>query len=121
MRTRNSGMQSLVNNLIKGAFVVGVIGFGLTACTNPSTPAGEEGYGYEKPRVFGEGGYQGTMIGPANYGMSLLRNEVVNIDMRPNLYPNHLKIRVSVGIKSDLGKALIASNSGSIVKIYNAV
>ena len=37
MRARNSGMQSLVNNLVKGAFVVGVIGFGLTACTNPST------------------------------------------------------------------------------------
>ncbi len=27
--------------------------------TNPSTPAGEEGYVFEKPRVFGEGGYQG--------------------------------------------------------------
>ncbi len=26
-------------------------------------------------------------------------------------------MRVSVGIKSDLGKALIASNSGSIIKI----
>ncbi|MDQ9092747.1 MULTISPECIES: hypothetical protein [Pseudoalteromonas] len=26
-----------------------------------------------------------------------------------------------VGVKSDLGKALIASNSGSIVKINNAV
>ena len=38
-----------------------------------------------------------------------------------NKYPNHLKVRVSVGIKSDLGKALIASNSGSIVKINNAV
>ena len=37
------------------------------------------------------------------------------------LYPNHLKVQVSVGIKSDLGKALIASNSGSIVKINNAV
>jgi len=30
-------------------------------------------------------------------------------------------MRVSVGIKSDLGKALIASNSGSIAKINNAV
>ena len=37
------------------------------------------------------------------------------------LYPNRLKMRVSVGIKSDLGKALIVSNSGSIVKINNAV
>jgi len=30
-------------------------------------------------------------------------------------------MRVSVGIKSDLGKALIVNNSGSIVKINNAV
>jgi len=30
-------------------------------------------------------------------------------------------VRVLVGIKSDLGKALIASNSGSIAKINNAV
>ncbi|MBB1294286.1 hypothetical protein H5200_10635 [Pseudoalteromonas sp. SG43-7] len=37
------------------------------------------------------------------------------------VYPNHLKMQVSVGIKSDLGKALIASNSGSIIKINNAV
>jgi len=37
------------------------------------------------------------------------------------LYPSHLKMRVSVGIKSDLDKALIARNSGSIVKINNAV
>jgi hypothetical protein len=29
-------------------------------------------------------------------------------------------MRVSVGVKSDLGKALIANNSGSIVKIDNA-
>ncbi|MDP2636467.1 hypothetical protein Q8W35_17180 [Pseudoalteromonas sp. 1_MG-2023] len=29
-------------------------------------------------------------------------------------------MRVPVGVKSDLGKALIASNSGSIVKINNA-
>lgn len=115
MRARNSGMQSLVNNLVKGAFVVGVIGFGLTACTNPSTPAGEEGYVYEKPRVFGEGGYQGTMIGPANYGMSLLRNEVVNIDMRPNTYTETFRILANddLNIKFDF-HAVIAIQSGSV-------
>ena len=37
------------------------------------------------------------------------------------IYPNLLKMRGSVGIKSDLGKALIASNSGSIAQINNAV
>ncbi|MEI8704867.1 hypothetical protein P4S71_07345 [Pseudoalteromonas sp. B62] len=56
MRARNSGTQALFNSLFKGALVVGVVGFGSTACTNPSTPAGEEGYVFEKPRVFGEGG-----------------------------------------------------------------
>ncbi|WP_254911187.1 hypothetical protein [Pseudoalteromonas sp. A601] len=121
MKMRKSGKQVVVKNLTKGAILAGAVLGSLTACTNPSTPAGQEGYVYEKPRVFGEGGYQGSMVGPANFGMSLLRNEVINIDMRPNLYPNHLKIRVSVGIKSDLGKALIANNSGSIVKINNAV
>ncbi|KPH61791.1 hypothetical protein AMS58_01420 [Pseudoalteromonas porphyrae] len=30
---------------------------------------------------------------------------------KPALYPNHLNIQVSVGIKSDLGKALIANKS----------
>jgi len=30
-------------------------------------------------------------------------------------------MQFTVGIKSDLGKALIANNSGSIVKINNAV
>ena len=89
---RNSGTQTLFNNLFKGVLVIAVVGFSLTACTNPSTPAGEEGYVFEKPRVFGEGGYQGTMKGPSNYGMSLLRNEVVNIDMRPNTYTETFRI-----------------------------
>ncbi len=31
MRARNSGTQTLFNNLFKGALVVGVVGFGLTA------------------------------------------------------------------------------------------
>ncbi len=45
----------------------------------------------------------------------------VKVNFAGVIYPNHLKRRVSVGIKSDLGKALIASNSGSIAKINNAV
>lgn len=35
-------------------------------CTNPNTPAGEEGYVYEDPRIWGTGGFQGVMTGPAN-------------------------------------------------------
>ncbi|KPH63758.1 MULTISPECIES: hypothetical protein [Pseudoalteromonas] len=56
----------------------------------------------------------------ANYSDDELLATILHTDVYP-LYPNHLKMRVSVGIKSDLGKALIASNSGSIVKINNAV
>ena len=115
MKPRNSGMQNLVNNLVKGAILAGVVGFGLTACTNPSTPAGEEGYVYEKPRIFGEGGYQGTMKGPANYGVSLLRNEVVNIDMRPNTYTETFRILANddLNIKFDF-HAVIGIQSGSV-------
>ena len=112
---RNSGTQTLFNNVFKGILVIGVVGFSLTACTNPSTPAGEEGYVFEKPRVFGEGGYQGTMKGPSNYGMSLLRNEVVNIDMRPNTYTETFRILANddLNIKFDF-HAVIAIESGSV-------
>lgn len=65
---------------------------GLSACSNPSTPAGSEGYVYENPRYFGHGGFQGVMKGPANYGFSFFRNEVTNIDIRPNTYNEQFKI-----------------------------
>ena len=55
-------------------------------CTNPHTPAGHEGYVVERPRIWGNGGYQGTIIGPGNFGISIWRNEVTNIDMRPQTY-----------------------------------
>ena len=55
----------------------------MTACTNPHTPAGSEGYVFENPRLFGEGGYQGVVEGLGNFGVSLWRNRVINIDVRP--------------------------------------
>lgn len=64
----------------------------LTACTNPNTPAGHEGYVFEEPRVFGVGGYKSTLNGPSNYGVSLWRNQVINIDIRPNTYTESFKI-----------------------------
>ncbi|RWX47173.1 hypothetical protein VT98_12361, partial [Candidatus Electrothrix communis] len=51
--------------------------------TNPNTPAGHEGYVYEQPRMFGKGGFRGDLKGPSNYGISLWRNEVMNVDFRP--------------------------------------
>ncbi|WP_028581982.1 SPFH domain-containing protein [Desulfogranum japonicum] len=64
----------------------------LTACTNPSTPAGHEGYVKENPRVWGKGGFKGTLKGPANYGVSLWRNEVENVDFRPQTYAESFNI-----------------------------
>lgn len=61
-------------------------------CTNPSTPPGHEGFVFEKPRVFGKGGFRGVIKGPGNYGVSLWRNWVINIDMRPNTYVEQFKI-----------------------------
>lgn len=64
----------------------------ISACSNPNTPAGHEGYVFEKPRVFGSGGFRGELTGPANYGMSLWRNQVINIDTRPNTYTENFRI-----------------------------
>jgi regulator of protease activity HflC (stomatin/prohibitin superfamily) len=115
MKMRHSNSQKLINNTIRGAMIAGVIGFSLTACTNPSTPAGQEGYVFEKPRVFGEGGFQGSMVGPANFGMSLLRNEVINIDMRPNTYTETFKILANddLNIKFDF-HAVISIETGTV-------
>ncbi|WPD23851.1 MAG: SPFH domain-containing protein [Candidatus Electrothrix scaldis] len=60
--------------------------------TNPNTPAGYEGYVFEKPRIFGKGGFRGELKGPSNYGISLWRNEVTNVDFRPQTYPETFKI-----------------------------
>lgn len=65
---------------------------GATGCTNPYTPPGHEGYVYEKPRFFGKGGPQGTVSGPGNFGVSILRNEIVNLDIRPSTYTEAFQI-----------------------------
>lgn len=61
-------------------------------CSNPSTPAGHEGYVKENPRIFGNGGFMGSIKGPGNYGLSLFRNEVENVDFRPMTYSETFKI-----------------------------
>jgi regulator of protease activity HflC (stomatin/prohibitin superfamily) len=63
-----------------------------TACTNPETPAGHEGYVFERPRILGKGGFRGIVTGPGNYGVSLFRNEVINIDLRPRTYTERFEI-----------------------------
>lgn len=61
-------------------------------CSNPSTPAGHEGYVKENPRVWGKGGFRGAMKGPQNFGVSLWRNEVENVDFRPQTYAENFNI-----------------------------
>ena len=63
---------------IRSLTAVAVLALGAIGCTNPYTPAGHEGYVYERPRIFGKGGFQGAVPGPGNFGVSLLRNEVIN-------------------------------------------
>jgi len=64
----------------------------ISGCSNPHTPAGNEGFVFEDPRIFGKGGFRGVIKGPGNYGVSLWRNRVLNIDMRPTTYNEDLKI-----------------------------
>ncbi|MCP4284411.1 MAG: hypothetical protein GY792_08175 [Gammaproteobacteria bacterium] len=85
---------------MKQVFWVSVIGIGLIVfglClwlfgTNPNTPAGHEGYVFERPRMFGNGGFRGELKGPSNFGISLWRNEVTNVDFRPQTYAENFKI-----------------------------
>jgi SPFH domain/Band 7 family protein len=73
-----------------------LLAIGLSAgCTNPSTPAGHEGYVKENPRIWGKGGFVGALKGPSNYGVSIWRNEVENVDFRPQTYSESFKILTS--------------------------
>ena len=81
-------MKKLVLSLI----TIGIASIAFVGCSNPFTPAGHEGYVYEKPRFLGKGGFKGTITGPGNYGLSVLRNKVINIDTRPNTYKESFKI-----------------------------
>ena len=94
-------------------------------CTNPSTPPGHEGYVKENPRVFGKGGFRGSLKGPANYGVSLWRNEVINVDFRPQTYGEDFNIltkdelnisfrfQTIIKIKPDTIKTVVEEFGGS--------
>ncbi len=84
------------SNATRKQLITGIILLGMAAClascTNPHTPAGHEGYVFEDPRVFGKGGSRGIVAGPGNYGVSLWRNNVINIDIRPATYTEQFKV-----------------------------
>lgn len=60
--------------------------------TNPYTPEGHEGYIFEQPRVWGNGGFQGAVRGPGNYGFAIWRNRAINVDFRPQTINEDFKI-----------------------------
>ncbi len=89
-----------------------------TSCSNPHSPAGHEGYVFEEPRIFGNGGFRGVVKGPGNYGVSLWRNKIINIDVRPSTYNENLNILA----KDDLNvtfhfHAVIRIKPGSVKKV----
>ncbi|WP_425334941.1 prohibitin family protein [Pseudoalteromonas piscicida] len=110
--------SSIGSSIISVVVVAIVLLFSITSCTNPSTPAGHEGYVFEQPRFFGSGGYQGSLVGPSNYGFSPLRNQVVNIDMRPNTYTERFEIlaKDDLNISFDF-HAIIAIKPGSVKEV----
>ncbi len=108
-------LKQIIPIIVGVALLFVIIVFG---CTNPNTPAGHEGFVYERPRFFGTGGFRGTILGPGSYGVSLWRNEVINIDMRPNTYSEEFKILA----KDDLNivynfNAIISVKEGSVKQV----
>ena len=112
-------------------FLVGLVFFSLVGLvffsyifSNPFTPAGHEGFVYENPRVFGNGGFRGAIKGPGNYGASLWRNQIINIDMRPETYKEAFNVLAKddlnvsfqfeavIKIKSDSVKMVVQDYAG---------
>lgn len=89
--------------------------FSVIGCSNPYTPPGHEGFVYETPRIFGKGGFRGAVQGPGNYGVSLWRNEVINIDMRPVTYSEGFKILAKDDLNISFNfHALISVTPGTV-------
>jgi len=86
--------------------------------SNPETPAGHEGYVYESPRVWGEGGFQGVVNGPGNFGVSLWRNKVNNIDIRPQTHQENFEILTKEDLKIKLSfQAIIGIEKGKVKEV----
>ncbi len=79
-----------MKNIIKLVLISSL--YFLVGCSNPSTPAGFEGYVKESPRIWGKGGFQGNLKGPENFGMSIWKNEVENVDFRPQTYAESFNV-----------------------------
>ncbi len=88
------------------------------ACTNPSTPAGHEGYVFEDPRALGKGGFRGVVDGPGNFGVSLWRNRILNVDIRPSTYNETFEIMTKdeLNVTFDF-HSVIAVRAGSVQEV----
>lgn len=90
--------------------------FSLTGCySNPSVPEGNEGYIVENPRVWGKGGFIGTVVGPGNYGASIWNNNAKLVDMRPITYNEQFTILTKDELNVTISwQSVIKAKSGSI-------
>ena len=113
---RNASIFATIGFLAVGLVLLLIV-FTLFS-SNPSVPAGHEGYVYEEPRLFGQGGFKDSVTGPSNYGISLNRNRVLNIDMRPNSYKETFGILANddLNISFDF-HAIISVRSGSVKEV----
>ena len=68
-----------------------VIALGGSACTNPETPEGYEGYVHYIPLIFGKMEFRRAITGPASTGLSW-RLFVANIDMRTRNFKEPFKL-----------------------------
>lgn len=86
--------------------------------TNPYTPPGHEGYVFQRPRIMGKGGFSGVISGPGNFGVSMWRNEVINIDIRPTTYTEHFQIlaKDDLNISFDF-HAVISIEAGNVKRV----
>jgi len=95
--------------VVLGALICGIMAH------NPNTPAGFEGYVYEEPRVWGEGGFIDDQVGPINHGATIWRHKVVNIDMRPTTYSEVFNILANDDLNVSFRvHAIITPNTGSV-------
>jgi len=110
-------VKAVFNSVLFIFVGIGAI-IGFTSTTNPHTPAGHEGYVFESPRIFGKGGFRGIVNGPGNYGVSLWRNNIINIDVRPETYTEHFKILAKDDLNVSFNfHAVLAVNNGKIVDV----
>jgi regulator of protease activity HflC (stomatin/prohibitin superfamily) len=121
-RPRYTGWQRLLITLFSARVLVMLIILGLLDIrTNAYVPPGHEGYIFERPRIFGNGGFQGTVTGPGNFGLSLWRNEAINIDMRPRTHSENFNLLAQDDLTVSFKfHAVISIEPGSVVRVVDA-